>query len=147
MPPTQSPDPAAPELGSRRQALRAPALVGVAGLTAALLLHVRDPNSPGSWGFCPFETVTGWDCPGCGGLRAVHALTDLDLGAALSSNVFAVLLVGVLAVAFVAWIPRRLADPSARMIVISSRTGLVILAVLAVFTVVRNTPWGAWLAA
>ncbi|KAA1423444.1 DUF2752 domain-containing protein [Mumia zhuanghuii] len=127
------------------RALRAPLAVGAAGVGLAALLHFRDPNLSGSYGLCPFAALTGLDCPGCGGLRAVHALTDLQLGVALSSNVLAVALVAALAVAYVAWIPRRLADPQARMIVLSTRTGLALLAVMGVFWIVRNTPWGAWL--
>lgn len=119
---------------------------GCGGAGLAAILHFRDPNTAGSYGFCPFEVLTGWDCPGCGGLRAVHALTDLQVGVALSSNVLAVALVVALAVAFIAWIPRRLADPRSSMIAISSRTGVVLIAIGFVFTVVRNTPWGSWLA-
>ncbi|MBW9206203.1 DUF2752 domain-containing protein [Mumia sp. zg.B17] len=131
---------------SRWRALRTPALVGAGGIAAAALLHFRDPNTSGSYGFCPFQAVTGWACPGCGGLRAVHALTDLDVGAALSSNVLAVLLVTTLAVAFALWIPRRLRDARAPMIAITSRVGVVLIVVGFVFTVVRNTPWGSSLA-
>ncbi|MGH1562719.1 DUF2752 domain-containing protein [Mumia sp. DW29H23] len=136
----------APPATSAWRALRTPLVVGAGGLALASLLHFRDPNVSGSYGFCPFKLVTGWDCPGCGGLRAVHALTDLDVAVALSSNVLAVLLVATLAVAYLAWIPRRLADPRASMIAISSRTGVVLIAIGFVFTVVRNTPWGSWLA-
>jgi len=134
----------APRSTSRLRALRAPLLVGAAGAAAAALLHVRDPNVSGSYGYCPFALLTGLDCPGCGGLRAAHALTDLDLAAATSSNVLAVALAAVLVVAWIAWIPRRLRDPRARMIVLSSRVGFTLLGIALVFTVVRNTPWGAW---
>lgn len=138
-----APDPA-PRSVSRWRALRAPLAVGAGGLAAAALLHFRDPHVSGSYGYCPFALLTGLDCPGCGGLRAAHALTDLDLPAAASSNLLAVVLAGVLVVAWLAWIPRRLRNPEARMIVLTSRVGVVVLGVALVFTVLRNTPWGAW---
>lgn len=135
---------ATPRSVSSWRALRAPLAVGAGGLAAAALLHFRDPHVSGSYGYCPFALLTGLDCPGCGGLRAAHALTDLDLPAAASSNLLAVVLAGVLVAAWVAWIPRRLRNPEARMIVLTSRVGVVVLGVALVFTVARNTPWGAW---
>lgn len=127
-------------------ALRGPALVGLAGLGVASALHLRDPHVAGSWGLCPFHAVTGLWCPGCGGLRAISDLTHGDLAAAVSSNGLAVVLVAVLAVAFVAWVVRRWRGVHDRMIVLSPRWSTATLVLLAVFTVVRNVPPGAWLA-
>ena len=42
---------------------------------------------------CPFKMVTGFNCPGCGGLRMTHDLLHLDFGAAVVDNLF--LLVGL----------------------------------------------------
>ncbi|QMW67796.1 DUF2752 domain-containing protein [Mumia sp. ZJ1417] len=131
---------------SRWRALRTPLLVGGGGLAAAALLHFRDPNVSGSYGYCPFALLTGLDCPGCGGLRAAHALTDLDIATAASSNILAVALAVALVMAWVVWLPRRLRDPRARMIVLTSRVGVAVLGVALAFTLLRNTPWGAWFA-
>src|SRR3954449_7666280 len=65
----------------------------VGGLTVAL--HLRDPHSSGSWGYCPFYALTGLYCPGCGGLRAVNDLGNGDLLGAASSNVVFVALIPV----------------------------------------------------
>ena len=121
-------------------------LVGAIGLAAAGLLHFHDPHGSGSYGFCPFLAVTGKPCPGCGGLRAVNDLTRFDFGAAVSSNVLAVALVAVLAVAYILWLPRRWRGQNSRMIVLGSRTGVAIMVLIVVFGIVRNTPWGSWLA-
>jgi hypothetical protein len=126
--------------------LRAPALVGAAGLGAAVLLHFHDPHDSGSYGYCPFLQLTGKPCPGCGGLRAVNDLTRGDFVAAVSSNVLAVALVGTLAVAWVLWVSRRLRGKVDSMIVLSTTMGFVLIGVLVVFGVFRNTPWGSWLA-
>lgn len=131
---------------TRRQALRSPALVGAIGLTAAGLLHFHDPHDSGAYGLCPFLALTGKPCPGCGGLRAVNDLTRFEFSAAVSSNVLAVALVVVLAVAYLWWIPKRWRGEDARMIVLGARTGVAIMVLIAVFGVVRNTPWGSWLA-
>jgi hypothetical protein len=126
--------------------LRDPALVGAAGLGVAALLHFYDPHESGSYGYCPFLTLTGQACPGCGGLRAVNDLTRGDLVGAASSNFLAVALVGALAVAWVLWLVRRLRGRHDRMIVLTAGAGWAVLGLMIGFAVVRNTPWGSWLA-
>ncbi|MBO1756121.1 DUF2752 domain-containing protein [Allobranchiibius sp. CTAmp26] len=97
---------------------------------------------------CPLYALTGIYCPGCGGLRAVNDLTNGNLRAALSSNVFVVLLMPVV----VGWWLTALRDrwrgvvgvPFARQ---HATTFTYVLSTLAVvFMVARNTPWGAALA-
>ncbi|KQV77213.1 hypothetical protein ASC61_15515 [Aeromicrobium sp. Root344] len=126
--------------------LRAPALLGAAGLGAAVLLHLRDPHDSGSYGYCPFLTLTGKPCPGCGSLRAVNDLTRGDVVGALSSNLLAVVLVGALAAAWVLWVVRRVRGKVDSMITLTLPAGLALIAVILAFGVVRNTPWGSWLA-
>jgi hypothetical protein len=131
---------------TRARLLRDPAVVGAASLSAAVLLHVRDPHGAGSYGFCPFLELTGRPCPGCGGLRAVNDLTHGDVLAAVSSNVLAVVLVAGLAVAWAAWTIRRGRGVRDQMIRLDDRRLALVLVVVLAFGVVRNTPWGAWLA-
>jgi hypothetical protein len=49
----------------------APLLVLLA-ITGAVV--VRDPHAHGSWGLCPTYALSGFYCPGCGSLRALHDL-------------------------------------------------------------------------
>ncbi|MGI9084562.1 MAG: DUF2752 domain-containing protein [Aeromicrobium sp.] len=130
----------------RVQLLRSPALVGTAGLAAGATLHLRDPHASGSYGFCPFLVLTGHPCPGCGGLRAVNDLTHGDVVAAISSNLFAVALVAALTLAWTTWVVRRARGVDAPMVVLTDRGLLLVLGVALAFGVLRNTPWGAWLA-
>lgn len=133
--------------------LRAPLLVGAAGLGAAVLVRLRDPHRAGSYGWCPFHALTGLWCPGCGGLRAVNDLTHLEVGAALGSNAVVVGLVLGAVVAYALWARRRWrgrAGGPARWTAVlarqSPRLAVVALALIGLFTVLRNTPWGAALA-
>jgi hypothetical protein len=139
-----------PRLDAERRetasSFRAPAIVGAAGLGAAILLHVHDPHGSGSYGYCPFLQLTGRPCPGCGGLRAVNDLTRGDFVGAVSSNVLAVALVGALAVAWLLWFGRRLRGRVDRMIVLDLSAGLVMIGAIVMFAILRNTPWGSWLA-
>ena len=65
---------------------------------------------------------------------------------AISSNILAVALVATLGVAWVLWVVRRARGRRDRMIVLSARTGYAVLGLTVVFAIVRNTPWGSWLA-
>lgn len=133
-------------LQPRRSLLTAPVAVGGSGAGLALALHFHDPHQSGAWGVCPFLLITGRPCPGCGGLRAINDLTRGDVLGAISSNVLAVALVVVLAVAWVLWVGRRLRGIDDRMIALPPRVSLALVGVVVVFGVVRNLPFGAWLA-
>lgn len=135
------------DTAARARALTSPALVGAIGLASVGLLHVRDPHGLGSYGLCPSKFVFGFDCPGCGGLRAVNDLTNLDIASAMSSNIAVVALVAILPIFYLVWVARRArGDSDAAMIVLGPRVGAVVLVGLFVFMILRNTPWGAPLA-
>lgn len=116
------------------------------GLAGAGLLHFHDPHDSGAYGYCPFLLLTGRPCPGCGGMRAINDLTRMDVVAAVSSNALAVSFVAVLIGAFLLWLPKRWRGRSDRMIVVGPKAAVAILAATFIFGVVRNTPWGSWLA-
>ena len=113
-----------------------------------LSLHLRDPHSSGSWGFCPWLVLTGHSCPGCGSLRAMNDLTNGDVVGALSSNLLFVVMLPVLAFWWVRWAqrawsgappPDRSGSPPAVWIALAA-------VVMVAFTVLRNLPAGSWLA-
>lgn len=126
--------------------LAAPAVAAAVGIAGAAVLYLRDPHLPGAYGFCPFHAVTGWWCTGCGGLRAVHDLTHGDVPAALSSNAFAVVMVVAAVAGWVGWARRRWRGAGVRPPMWWRPAAIAVLVALAVFTVLRNTEWGAVLA-
>jgi hypothetical protein len=131
---------------ARVELLRAPVMAGMAGLAAVVLLRARDPHEAGSYGYCPFLLLTGRPCPGCGGLRAGNDLAHGDVVAAVSSNLLAVATAATLVVLWVGWLVRRWRGSPSGMVRLNERTGYAVLAVAVVFGIVRNTPWGSWLA-
>lgn len=59
----------------------------LAGLALLFLLHLFPPDRHRFYPRCLLHAWTGLHCPGCGSLRALHALTRGDIRAALESNV------------------------------------------------------------
>jgi hypothetical protein len=118
------------------------------GAVALPTLYVSavDPNAPGHYPTCPFLQATGWWCPGCGGLRCVHALSRGDLTTACHDNLLAVGLFGVLGVLWLGWLWSALTGGRAPRIELN-RSRLIGLGLLVLaFTVFRNLPGGAGLA-
>ncbi len=61
---------------------------GAVGLVfvAILLLYFFNPEVYPIYPKCPFLTITGYKCPGCGSLRFVHSLLHGDLVGAWHYN-------------------------------------------------------------
>ena len=71
---------------------------GLAAMGAAAgILFFCDPVRVPIYPQCVFHRMTGLDCPGCGSLRALHALLHGDFAAALHFNAFLVLSLPLLA--------------------------------------------------
>ncbi|MFK4194922.1 DUF2752 domain-containing protein [Streptomyces sp. NPDC033754] len=118
----------------------------LAGVAAAFAyVGTVDPNEPGHYPVCPLLRFTGIYCPGCGGLRSAHAFVHGDLPAALGANALAVLGYGLFAVVMVLWLIRAIRGVPMRL-AISPAWWWGIGAVLALFTLVRNLPFGSALA-
>jgi len=56
------------------------------------VLFVFDPATSAIFPPCPVRYLTGWYCPGCGSLRAIHRLLHGDLRAAWAMNPLTVVL-------------------------------------------------------
>ncbi len=123
----------------------APAAVAAAAAGGAVAVALVDPNEGGHYPTCPFLAVTGLWCPGCGTLRAVHALTHGDVATAVDLNALTVLLLPVLVLAWVGWLAfrvgRRPAPPR-----VPTWAGTTIAVAVPAFWVLRNLPVTAALA-
>lgn len=112
------------------------AALGAGAMVAGGLAYVSlgNPHSP-SFVFppCPFKTLTGWNCPACGGLRMTHDILHGDLTAALVDNAF--LLIGL--PMLLTWV---LVRRSKGKLVTTTPAFVVIIAAAVTWTVVRNLP-------
>jgi hypothetical protein len=132
--------------GSRLTRLTPPLALAGLVLGASVVLHLRDPHTHGSYGFCPWLALTGTYCPGCGGLRAVNDLTDLRVADAASSNLLLVLTIPLFAAGWLRSVHQRWTGvlrpwPAARLHTLSVAAGVLVVA----FWVVRNLPFAGWL--
>jgi len=71
------------------------ALICIAVVLAVVVYYVFDPSVT-PFPRCPFLTLTGLKCPGCGSQRAFHSLLHFDVLAALHYNFMAVVSVPLL---------------------------------------------------
>ncbi|GAB2906117.1 DUF2752 domain-containing protein [Nonomuraea fastidiosa] len=130
----------------RMRALLAP--LGVAAVTAAAfaVAGLVDPNEPGHYPTCPFLWLTGLYCPGCGTLRTMHALAHLDPVAALGLNPLFVAMMPILLFWWVRWVVRAWQGRPPSTAVPHPAWLWAFIAVVMVYWVVRNLPFGAFLA-
>ena len=112
----------------------------VAGMCGLLLLWIFDPAQSGFFPPCPFRYLTGWYCPGCGSLRALHQLLHGNIEAAWAMNPLAVVLLpfiayGLLSEVVKYWRGRGLPQP-----VLSGASIQALCAVIILFGIARNLP-------
>ena len=107
---------------------------GLAAAAALTYVGLVDPHRPGSlFPPCMFKAVTGWNCPGCGGLRMTHDLLHGDLPAAVVDNVFVLVGLPLLAL-WSLWRVRRGRPVFTPAVLAVVAVGSV------VWTIVRNLP-------
>ena len=110
--------------------------VGVAAVAVAVVILFRfDPARNGFYPRCLFHLLTGLDCPGCGGLRALHQLLHGHVGTAFDLNP----LVALLPVAgFGAMIARAARRPLPAWL--RAHWPACVIAALTLFGIARNFP-------
>lgn len=84
---------------TRRSALWA---AGAVILAVAVAVYALFDPSTAPFPRCPFLSLTGLQCPGCGSQRAIHALLHADIAGAWRSNALLVLSLPLVALLLVA---------------------------------------------
>jgi len=106
-------------------------IVGLSAAVSLFSLFLFDPAHYNFYPACYFHLITGFYCPGCGGLRATHQLLHGNFEAAARLNLLLVLSLPGVAL----WSVRGI-----RPVWI-----WIVLGACVVFTVARNVPGGEWL--
>ncbi|GAB7043215.1 MULTISPECIES: DUF2752 domain-containing protein [Catenuloplanes] len=90
---------------------------------------------------CIVKYLTGFDCPGCGGTRAVWYMMHGDIPAAARHHAVLLFAVPFVAYLYVAWAGKALFGWRLPSWEPSSRSLIWFLAAWAAFSVLRNLPW------
>ncbi len=119
----------------------------MAAAAALLMLRVYDPATSGMFPPCPVFYLTGWYCPGCGSLRALHQLLHGHLATAFRCNALL-----ITALPFFGWfaLRRYLLKPKQPPVLSAAHSPWWLwaaLVVIVVFGIVRNLPFAslAWM--
>lgn len=105
-----------------------------------VLLRVFDPARSGIFPPCPVHYLTGWYCPGCGSLRAIHALLQGNVYQAWAMNPLTILLLPFIAYGLLSEILVGLRGRGLPQPWLSSSAIYSLGCVIVLFGVIRNLP-------
>jgi hypothetical protein len=137
---TSGPTPPGPRATLSRGWKVLTALLALATVAGGAVLFLFDPAQYGFYPFCLFHRLTGLNCPGCGGLRALHQLAHGHLATAFRLNALVVLGLPIGAWLGARWLRRRASGPPQPPLGARPIWLWTILAVLMVFGILRNLP-------
>ena len=105
---------------------------------AIAFLFVHDPMTAGFSYKCPVKYLTGYDCPGCGGQRAVHALLHLRIKEAIAYNPFLVIVtIYLLAVIIIQFLKGPRIE-KIRHFILGQTMAWIYLSLMFIWTILRN---------
>lgn len=114
--------------------------LGLMALGGAVMLFLFDPTRYPFYPVCLFHRLTGWNCPGCGSLRAMHQLLHGHWITALRCNAVLMLSMPCLAFLSLRWLVRWRAGLPLVFPVVRPSWIAMFLGGLAIFTILRNVP-------
>jgi hypothetical protein len=124
---------------AKGQGLKLAAIIG--GATAMLaVLFFFAPDEYSFYPRCLLHTLTGLQCPGCGGLRAAHQLLHGNVAAAFHYNPLLVLLSPLLAAFVIAAIGRETTGRTVPRLFKHPVWIWVLVGLLIAYGIIRNLP-------
>ena len=115
-------------------------LLALLAAVSTALLYTIDPREPGTYPLCPFLGLTGYHCPGCGTLRALHMLLHGDPVGALGYNALAVLALPSLVYTYVRGALHTVGASVLPRIFVPSRWIWALLVGVLIYWALRNLP-------
>jgi hypothetical protein len=113
----------------------------VLATSGAVLLRLFDPAHSLVFPPCPLHYFTGLYCPGCGSLRAMHALLHGDLRQALAMNALTVILLPFVGYGLLSEIYRHLRGRPIVGTRLPANWIWALFAVIVLFGIARNLPF------
>ena len=108
--------------------------------TGLVLLRVFDPSHSAIFPPCPVHYLTGLYCPGCGSLRAIHALLHGDLRQAWAMNSLTVTLLPVIAYGLVSELRVHFRGRALPGTILPAACIRALGVLIVLFGIVRNVP-------
>ncbi|WP_425256193.1 DUF2752 domain-containing protein [Kaistella rhinocerotis] len=116
-----------------------PWILAVGIVSCAILYYHFDPAVYQFFPKCPFLSLTGLQCPGCGSQRAVHAILHLNLKEAFTYNPLLVISIPYILAAMLFYTDfAKKRWPKTRTIFFGYRAILIVLGVIILFAIFRN---------
>jgi hypothetical protein len=119
-------------------------LLGLLAAGGLVLLYFYNPSKYGFYPICEFHRITGWNCPGCGGTRALYALLHGKFQVAFHDNALFLLCFAAGSVRL-GWLRLRQWRGYPPIPLFSPWMAWTLLVVTVAFGVVRNLPGFEWL--
>ena len=107
----------------------------------ATYLFIFEPGKSGFFPACPFRTLTGFTCPGCGSTRGLHSLLHGDVVAAFEFNPLMVVALPFLLYALARYTAAAVSGRPLQKHHLNSKYIWVLFAVIIFFWIYRNTPF------
>lgn len=125
-------------------ALFAGVVLGATAVGASAMVFFFNPNTHGFYPVCMFHELTGLNCPGCGGTRALYALLHGHFLTATRDNALFILTLAIAAIWCARFVFLKIQNQPAKLNV-PPKVLWAFLILAVVFTVVRNLPGFEWL--
>jgi hypothetical protein len=110
------------------------------GGAAIVLLRLFDPATSGVFPPCPVRYLTGLYCPGCGSLRAMHALLHGELRRAWAMNPLMIIMLPFVTYGLVSAALLELRGKSLPQVMLSAKWIRAFCVVVILYAVARNLP-------
>ena len=108
---------------------------------AAVLLCLFDPATSGVFPPCPVLYLTGWYCPGCGSLRAIHQLLHGHFYTAWAMNPLTVVLLPFLAYGLISHVLFEIRGRGLPQPTLPAAWIRALCAAILLFGILRNLPF------
>ena len=108
---------------------------------AGVFLFVLEPGKSALFPGCPFRTLTGFTCPGCGTTRGLHQLLHGNIGAAFQLNPLLILALPLLLYALLSYTITVMRGQPLKRNSLPAKYIWAIFGVVLFFWVFRNTPF------
>lgn len=109
----------------------------IAILIIGIIYYFFNPSSNALFPKCPFLTLTGFTCPGCGSQRAIHSLLHLNVADAIKCNLLLVLSLPIITVLFYAELKRK-SNPAFYIKVHQTKYIWLYFSLVIIWWIVRN---------